>query len=275
MFAGSVFSPYYAWSGRDNPLNHCAMNVALYGDGPNLWAMTERTQGSVARDKNSCAIGPSSVRWTGSELVFDLNEISNPLPRRIRGRVRLVPEVITTRHFALDTHKRHAWWPIAPRAHIEVELERPGVSWSGSGYLDMNAGDEPLEEGFEKWDWSRADLETGAAVLYDATRKDGSAKTLSLKFDRTGSAEEFVPPKRQALRTTPIWRITRQTHAEDDAAGIVKTLEDTPFYARSLLTTRLFGETTTAMHESLSLNRFEKPWVKGLLPFRMPRVFWK
>ena len=31
-FIGSVFSPYYAWSGRRDPLNHCAVNVALYGE---------------------------------------------------------------------------------------------------------------------------------------------------------------------------------------------------------------------------------------------------
>ena len=30
-FVGSVFSPYYAWTGRRDPLNHCAVNVALYG----------------------------------------------------------------------------------------------------------------------------------------------------------------------------------------------------------------------------------------------------
>ena len=32
IFLGSVFSPYYAWSGRRDPLNHCAVNVALYGE---------------------------------------------------------------------------------------------------------------------------------------------------------------------------------------------------------------------------------------------------
>ena len=30
-FVGSVFSPYYAWRGRRDPLDHCAINVALYG----------------------------------------------------------------------------------------------------------------------------------------------------------------------------------------------------------------------------------------------------
>lgn len=236
--------------------------------------MTERDTNAVARDSNSFSIGPSNVHWTGSELVLDLNETANPIPRRIRGKVRLIPELITDRNFVLDTQNRHAWWPIAPRARVEVSLNRPGLEWTGSGYLDMNAGDEPLEDGFCNWDWSRADLSRGAAVLYDATRKDGSHQTLSLRFDKSGAVEEFEPPARRRLRTTPIWRISRHTHTENDSASIASTLEDTPFYARSLLNTTLFGEATTAMHESLSLSRFETRWVKALLPFRMPRDFW-
>jgi len=236
--------------------------------------MTERRAKAVTRDKNGCAIGPSNVGWTGSELVLELNEIANPVPRRIAGRIRLIPELITNKHFELDAGRRHAWWPIAPRARVEVELDRPSLSWNGSGYLDMNAGDEPLEEGFSKWDWSRADLKSGAAVLYDATRRDGTSRTLSLKFDKTGAVEEFDAPLRARLGATPTWRIERHTHAECGQAAIEKTLEDTPFYARSLLRTKLLGEVTTAMHESLSLCRFETRWVKALLPFRMPRVFW-
>lgn len=236
--------------------------------------MTEHSQKRIDRDRNSYSVGASSIRWTGNDLVLDLCEMANPFPRRIVGQVRLIPEVITNRHFVLDTQNRHAWWPIAPRARVEVNLEKPGLDWSGSGYLDMNAGDEPLEEGFERWDWSRADLKNGAAVLYDATRRDGTNETLSLRFDKAGNVEQFVPPQRRRLATTSIWRIPRHTHAESEHARIVKTLEDTPFYARSLLRTDILGERTTAMHESLSLARFDTRWVKALLPFRMPRVFW-
>lgn len=138
----------------------------------------------------------------------------------------------------------------------------------------MNAGDEPLEDGFDSWDWSRTSLRDGAAVFYDATRKDGSKQLLSLKFDRTGAAQDFEAPRPCRLANTAIWQIPRRTHADNASASIVKTLEDTPFYARSVINTRLLGETTTAMHESLSLKRFETQWVKCLLPFRMPRIFW-
>ncbi|MFX8883411.1 hypothetical protein ABTM86_19650, partial [Acinetobacter baumannii] len=51
-FVGSVFSPYYALArrrGRGDPLNHCALNVAVYGNGTKHWAMTERRRGAIAR----------------------------------------------------------------------------------------------------------------------------------------------------------------------------------------------------------------------------------
>jgi carotenoid 1,2-hydratase len=51
----------------------------------------------------------------------------------------------------------------------------------------------------------------------------------------------------------------------------VRTFEDTPFYARSLLAATLDGETVQPVHESLSLRRFRNPLVRLMLPFRMPR----
>jgi carotenoid 1,2-hydratase len=76
-------------------------------------------------------------------------------------------------------------------------------------------------------------------------------------------------PAPAALPHTRIWRINRATHG--DAARIAATLEDTPFYARSVVTSRLFGRDAMVMHESLDLERFSSRWVKMLLPFRMPR----
>jgi carotenoid 1,2-hydratase len=39
-----------------------------------------------------------------------------------------------------------------------------------------------------------------------------------------------------------------------------------------VLASRLGGDEVTAIHESLSLDRFRRRWVQMLLPFRMPRV---
>ncbi len=93
-----------------------------------------------------------------------------------------------------------------------------------------------------------------------------------MRFDRSATPQETIPPQRAGLPAT-LWRIPRYTRT-DDAAKVRATLEDGPFYARSLVDTQLFGERTTAFHEQLSLDRFAAPWVRALLPFRMPRVVW-
>jgi carotenoid 1,2-hydratase len=48
-------------------------------------------------------------------------------------------------------------------------------------------------------------------------------------------------------------------------------LLDAPFYSRSLVQTRLHGETVTGVHESLDLTRFRNPVVKAMLAVRVPR----
>jgi carotenoid 1,2-hydratase len=268
---GSVFSPYYAWAGRRDPDNHCAINVALYGPGVERWSMTERGRGALARDAASLAIGPSALSFDGAALTIDIAEIAVPLPRRLQGRVRLLPTALPERRFTLDAAGRHRWMPIAPTAHVEVDFSHPACRWRGHGYCDTNAGDEPLHRAFTSWDWSRADVATGTAVLYDMLARDGARASIAVRYDKAGRTEDFAPPPRIRLKDT-LWRLSRQTQADPGQPVVIRrTLEDTPFYARSELTTHLLGETVSAMHESLSLDRLDTPIVRAMLPFRMPR----
>jgi len=246
--------------------------VALYGRGARRWTLTERGREGLSRDETHLRIGPSQVEWTGTQLVFHIDEVGMPIPRRVRGTVRVTPESAPASPFVLDAAGGHRWFPFGPRAHIEVAMREPDLDWSGAGYLDGNAGDVPLERSFVEWDWSRADLDRGAAVLYDATRRDGTKLAIAARFAEDGSIEAFEPPPRVALATTG-WRIDRATRSAAGAAPrVVETLEDTPFYARSVVSAEWLGQRVTAMHESLSLDRFDARWVQMLLPFRMPRV---
>lgn len=273
---GNVFSPYYAWSrrrGQPDPLNHCALNVALYGQGGKRWAMTERGRKALHQTASRLEIGPSHVSWDGNALSIEVNEITAPIPSRLRGRVRVIPAALNPREFELDSAGRHIWWPIAPISRVEVAFEKPDLQWSGQGYFDSNRGEEPLEDAFECWDWSRANTPSGTSMLYDVTARSGTGASLALRFNAAGEVEECPAPPRVRLPTTGIWRIKRGTQCEPGyQARVVETLEDTPFYARSLVETRLFGETATCVHESLSLDRFASPVVQLMLPFRMPRV---
>jgi carotenoid 1,2-hydratase len=110
-------------------------------------------------------------------------------------------------------------------------------------------------------------------MLYDVTARHGEGASLALRFSPDGGVESFAPPPRVTLPKTSVWRIARGTQCEPGhQARVIDTLEDTPFYARSLVETRLLGETATCVHESLSLDRFRLPIVQAMLPFRMPRV---
>jgi carotenoid 1,2-hydratase len=271
---GSVFSPYYARAlrrGGADPERHCAVNVALYGRGGHHWAMTERGASALARDSQSFSLGPSSLCWRGDALHIRIEERTMPFLGRISGEVTLRPGAVLEASHALDVEGRHVWRPIAPAARVEVAMTSPAQSWSGHGYLDANAGTRPIARDFRQWDWARASTMRGPLIHYDVTRRDGSRLELGLKGDRAGELQRVEQPPLAALRKTG-WRIARNARSDPSASPRVSaTLEDTPFYARSLVESRIHGENLTLMHESLDLDRLDTRWVETLLPFRMPR----
>ena len=276
-FVGSVFSPYYALARRLQggvavPENYCALNVALYGKGGKHWTMTERGRQHIQRSAHHYKIGPSSLHWNGQELVIDIDEINVPWPKRVRGRVTVRPEGLCRFVTALDNEGLHRWGPIAPCSRVQVEMDTPRLSWRGHAYMDSNEGDEPVEQGFLDWDWARAEMANGdTSVVYDVRPKKGPERVVSQRFRPDGSHTPFEPPERYPLPASA-WRIKRAMCSEPGARPeIVSTLEDTPFYARTLLKTRLLGEDLTAVHESLSVPRLVSWPVRWMLPWKMPR----
>ncbi len=236
--------------------------------------MTERGADAVRRDAQTLSIGPSAAQWNGTSLTLTLAERGAPLPRPVRGVVRIHPLALGDRGFVLDAAGRHRWRPIAPRARIEVALDSPSLRWSGTGYFDTNDGDAPLESDFQTWDWCRAMVGDEAAILYNTRRRDGTEQSLALRVDRHGRVEDmYVPPPAQLPRT--LWRLARPTRAEAGTAPrVTDTVQDAPFYARSVISTGLLGQRVVAMHESLDLDRFAALPVQMMLPFRVPRSLW-
>ena len=264
-----MFSPYYYWAGRRAPRNHCSINVGLYGADHYRWTMTERSANALKTTADSYELGPSSAHWDGTSMIIDIDEFSVPFPRKVQGRVKVTPHFLTERHYQLDTEGRHFWQPFGPLGRIEVEMTKPALRFAGDGYFDSNWGSEPLEAGFSVWDWSRGHHGKQATILYDAIRRDESNYCLGLTFNEDGSVREFAPPGR-ATMAPGFWRLPRSIRS-DGPAKVLRTFEDSPFYCRSLVEHQLHGQTRHAMHESLSLNVFRKPWLKCMLPVRMPR----
>jgi carotenoid 1,2-hydratase len=149
-------------------------------------------------------------------------------------------------------------------------MSAPALRWQGSGYVDQNAGAEPIEQAFSQWTWSRAATRDGTAIIYDAVRRREPPLSLALAFDRNARFDERASPPSARLPRTR-WGLARTTRADEGRASAVRSFEDTPFYSRGLVAHTLFGEPVESMHESLSLDRFVNPLVRLMLPFRMPR----
>jgi carotenoid 1,2-hydratase len=271
-FIGSVFSPYYALArreGQTDPENFCSINVALYGRNKNRWCMTERGRAALMRNASKLQIGTSALIWDGASLHMEIDEVAVPFPRRMRGHIRAVPEFLGHRAIGLDAEGQHHWRPIAPSTEVHLEFRSPELRWTGHGYWDSNWGSVPLEDTFESWVWSRGRSQDGTIVAYDTRLRSGERRGFCLDIGNGGQVSEHAVPEPCSMPGT-LWRVTRPVHSET-VPRVLRTLEDTPFYARSIVEHRLLGRQLVSVHESLSLSRFRMPIVQAMLPFRMPR----
>lgn len=270
-FIGSVFSPWYAWSGRRDPADHCCMNVVTYGPG-GRFTMTDRGKDALRQTRDALHIGPSRMVWRNGSLVIDVDEISAlPLISRVHGQIRLIPTALTNVEAQLTPDGRHLWRPFAPSARIEVDLTQ-GCSWTGHGYFDANFGTAALEADFHRWTWGRFPRSRGGTTcFYDALRRDGTKLALGIDVAADGTVEERELPPLAPLGRT-FWGISRETRCDAGRAPRqTMALLDAPFYSRSVVQTRIDGETVQGVHESLDLARFRSPLIKAMLAVRVPR----
>jgi len=233
--------------------------------------MTDRGAGALRRSRTELRVGPSRMAWDGGRLMIEVDELAAPpLPGRLRGRIAVTPAALTTFATTLDVQARHVWRPFAPVARIEVDLNR-GWQWRGHAYFDGNFGLAALEDDFRYWTWGRFPAGDGTAVFYDGERRDGGRIALAMRFGPDGSAIPApAPPLARLART--FWGVRRETRADPGfRPRQVRGLLDAPFYARSLVETRLDGQTTRGVHEVLDLDRFASPLLKPMLALRVPR----
>lgn len=294
VFVGSVFSPRYAKARRSfgdgaqaaDPERFCAVNVSLYdiARGRKVWALTEHP--SFAREPNAVRVGASSMRWVETsgtqpaELHIEITEHQTEFFGRrgapLRGHIRLRPTAMFGPRIELDrwrTSPRHRWYPIAPHARVDVEFDAPQLRFSGSGYHDANEGDEGLEHAFRSWNWSRCELGDHTVIAYDVVDLQGHPHARAWRFTPETVVIEDIPEHTLspagALPATN-WRVARAIRSDPKHPPQLRyTLEDSPFYSRSLLDVQLGGRSGVAVHESISLQRFASGWVRFLLPFKI------
>ncbi len=248
--------------------------MALYGQGGSYWSMTERGRSAIHRSPSEYRIGRSRMAWEAGGLSIDIDEITAPIPRRVRGRVRLHTPAVCNFLTPLDDAGHHLWGPIAPCARVDVAFDQPELRWSGRAYMDANQGSEPVEKAFHEWDWARSEMADGStSVIYDVRPRSGLGpdRVIAQRFAPDGSHQPFEAPARQPLPRSA-WGIARTLRSDAGVAPqVAKSLEDTPFYARAVVKAGVMGEQVTAMHETLNVPRVVSWPVRLMLPWRMPR----
>jgi carotenoid 1,2-hydratase len=245
--------------------------VVTYGPG-GRFTMTDRGEAALRQSRDALQVGPSRMAWVGGTLVIDVDDVSAlPLISRVRGQIRLTPLAVTEVEAVLTPDEGHIWRPFAPSATIEVDLTQ-GHHWQGHGYFDANFGTAALEADFRRWTWGRFPrAHGGATCFYDGIRADGSTLALGLDVAADGRATQIIPPPLTPLPRTA-WGISRDTRC-DAVAKPRQTMAmlEAPFYSRSVVETRLGGETVTDAHEALNLGRFRSPLIKAMVALRVPR----
>lgn len=266
-FIGTVFSPWYHWSGRRRPQDHVCLNVVTRGGGWPRFTMTDRHEAALRQSAGALKIGLSRMAWEGGRLVIDIDERgAPPLFGRVRGRITLTPAAVTAVEAVLDAGARHIWRPFAPVARISVDLE--GQSWTGHGYFDANFGTRPLEEDFRRWTWGRYGAGDRAVIFYDGLRRDGSELALAVEV-QGGQVRPVSPPPLAPLPRTG-WLLPRETRADPGTQPRQTAMMlDAPFYSRAAVEVQVAGTRMTGMHEALDLDRYAQ--FRPLVAFRVPR----
>lgn len=237
--------------------------------------MTERGAQALSRDARQLCIGPSHLAWEGDELLLSVDERQAPWPRRLQAQLRLQPGALPARRFALDAASQHHWQPISPNARVTVSVTGAEGPWQGSAYLDCNQGSRPLAQDFIGWDWSRSSgPDFRPQVHYELQPRGRAPHMLALRLDANDQWQTLAAPPTRALPDSA-WGLARCSPVDDQLRQLL-TLEDGPFYSRSLMGAQAPGATPSGrhgVHERVDLRRFESRWVQALLPFRMPRRY--
>jgi carotenoid 1,2-hydratase len=270
FMVGSLFSPRYSAGARRGalPLEHCAVNFALYHRGTRRrWVLSEYARSSVRvrRGGRALHIGRSLLEYGLDGTVrMEVDERCAPFGGAVRARLVLEPRGLAAEEMQLVPGLPHFWRVLAPRADARLEVLSEGVVAEGIGYHDSNHGAELLGERLPGWHWARVHGPEETVVDYHLP---GGVGPLRVTADALGTKSERRPLLAQVRDTSLTgWglRVPAWLYAGNTVVGEPRLLESSPFYAR--VEARRGG--LDVMGEVADFRRFHSPFIRWMAHFR-------
>ena len=258
---GSLFSPRYVARRRALPLEHCAVNFALYVGGKRRqWVLTEYP--TATQSGGVLSIGRSSFR-VGSDgtVEIEVRERLAPVGGETRAQIVLRPTAPGLGEVPLLPDRSHTWEPRAPRCQAELRLPLLGQALQGHGYHDANAGESPLGSTLPSWSWTRVHAPDQTAI--DFRLPDGERLTVRSGLHGTSLLRGPAPAPGE-MATSWGLRVPRTLSAGGLEVLAPDLVESSPFYARQV---GRAGD-LHAIGEVADFRRFRSPLVRWMAHFR-------
>jgi carotenoid 1,2-hydratase len=264
FLVGSVFSPRYVAHAR-RPLDHCAVNFALYRGGRRLaWAFTEYP-GLAHAGADRLTIGSSSLAYArDGTLALAIAERTAPWGRPLRARLELTPECTSTAALPLDTQRLHYWEPRIVRGTARLEVPALGIAGAGLGYHDANRGSMALGGELPGWWWARVHAPDASLVRYGV---HGQASEIEVAARDGQEATVVRAPAAARRRRRSAWGLALPTDIGAGGRPVAarRLLESSPFYARQ----EAHADGVHALGESADFRRFRSPLIRWMAYCRM------
>lgn len=260
---GSVFSPRYAARSARGalPLQHCAVNFALYQHGlRRQWVLSEYAHAEASA--RELRIGDSRLRYREDGTVeFFVRARTAPFGAVTKASLSFRPEGPGLPPLHLVEGLSHTWEPRALRARATLRLPMLDETLEGMGYHDSNAGNSPLGGDLPGWTWARVHGPEATHVQYSLpsgqqVRVAATAETATLERRARGQ----VPWARTG------WGLKVPTVLEAGPSRLdsPRLLESSPFYARLEASAPLVH----ALGEVADFRRFRSPLIRWMAHFR-------
>jgi carotenoid 1,2-hydratase len=267
FMVGSLFSPRYSVAARrgGRPLDHCAVNFALYHHGVRRrWVLSEYPLASMEQGR-VLRIGRSRLEYAEDGSVrMEVDERCAPFGGTVRASLHLEPLAPSAEEVQLVPGLPHWWRALAPRARARLVVASEGVKAEGMGYHDTNHGGELLGARLPGWSWARTHGPEQTVVDYHLPEGVAplrvTAGALGTQCERGEARVESQPTSLTGWGL----RVPARLRAGNRVVGAPRLLESSPFYAR----VEAREGALDALGEVADFRRFHSPFIRWMAHFR-------